>query len=204
MSGATSVAGMAGMAGMATTGRADAVDGVVKTTVEGLGYELVAIEHAPRGLLRVYIDRVPGQDYVTGPGESVTVDDCGRVTRQLQFALEVENADYARLEVSSPGLDRPLRKEADFRRFAGQAVEVLLRQPFKGRKTWRGVLAAADEGWSLQVDDGKDGQLFGFKLEEVRDARLVPVVDFRGRRPQGANAVPDGQTAPGVDEGQDR
>ena len=77
------------------------------------------VERVGGGLLRVTIDRVPGHVYTTGESEFVLVEDCEAVTRQLQYVLEVENADYSRLEVSSPGLDRPLRGERDFRRFAG-------------------------------------------------------------------------------------
>jgi ribosome maturation factor RimP len=180
------------------------VDATVESTVAGLGYDLVAVERAPRGLLRVTIDRLPGRLYPGGDGEFVTVDDCEQVTRQLQYVLEVEGVDYARLEVSSPGLDRPLRREADFRRFAGQAVDVTLKQPFQGRKAWRGVLieapgeAGAPAGWSLHVVDGKTEQVLGFTLDEVREARLVPVVDFKGRRARGAGAAPAAEVAPGV------
>ena len=90
----------------------------VESTVTGLGYELVDCERSSQGLLRVYIDRLPGGAYDL-PGEFITVDDCEKVTRQLQYALEVGNVDYSRLEVSSPGLDRPLRTAAHFERFAG-------------------------------------------------------------------------------------
>ena len=199
-------AGPAGLAAHAS--HASGVDATVETTVTGLGYDLVAIERAPRGLLRVTIDRVPGQLYASGDGEFITVDDCEQVTRQLQYVLEVAGADYARLEVSSPGLDRPLRREADFRRFAGQAVDVTLKQPFQGRKAWRGVLAeapadapaeaGAPAGWSLHVVDGKTEQVLGFTLDEVREARLVPVVDFKGRRAHGTGAPPAAGAAPGV------
>ena len=85
----------------------------VERTVTGLGYELVDTERSAGGLLRVYIDRVAGDPN----GEFITVDDCEKVTRQLQHVLEVENCVYSRLEVSSPGLDRPLKKPADFARF---------------------------------------------------------------------------------------
>ena len=189
---------------MDVAGNLETADGVVKTTVEGLGYELVGVERSGRGLLRVYIDRLPGQTYLTGPGAAINVDDCAQVTRQLQLALEVDQVDYTRLEVSSPGLDRPLRKQADYQRFAGQEVQLVLREPFEGRKAWKGVLAAADAGWSLQVDDGKDGQVLGFTLDEVREAKLVPVLDFKGRRAHSTAAVPAAQAAPAVDRGQDR
>lgn len=167
----------------------------IASTVSGLGYELVDVERAQRGLLRVTIDRIPGRSYTFGrgpdatddAGESVLVEDCEAVTRQLQYALEVEGLDYARLEVSSPGLDRPLRREADYERFAGQAVSIVLKQPFEGRKSWQGVLSRADGpgqsgGWKLTFKNGKVEQVLGFVLQEVREARLVPVVDFKGRQ----------------------
>jgi ribosome maturation factor RimP len=163
---------------------------VIATTVGGLGYELVDIERAARGLLRVTIDRIPGRSYTHGgvedSGEFITVDDCETVTRQLQYVLEVEGLDYARLEVSSPGLDRPLKTDADYRRFAGLAVDVTLKAPFEGRKRFQGTLQAQADGaadaWNLIFMNGKTEQVLGFTLAEVREARLVPVVDFKGRK----------------------
>jgi ribosome maturation factor RimP len=191
----------------------------ILSTVSGLGFDLVDVERAQRGLLRVYIDRLPERSY-TIPGEFITVDDCEQVTRQLQYALEVEGMDYARLEVSSPGLDRPLRSEADFERFAGQAVSVSLKLPFQGRKAWQGVLTrveavapssaeaatAAPSPWSLVFKEGKSEQVLGFRFEEVREARLVPVVDFKGRksRSPSADSGPAGvasDATPGTDGG---
>ena len=166
----------------------------VEATVDGLGYELVEIERAGRGLLRVTIDRRPGGCYAQ-PGDSVTVEDCEQVTRQLQYALEVEGVDYARLEVSSPGLDRALRRPADFERFAGLEVSLTLKQPFEGRRHFQGVLAraTAGEGWQLTLPQGGQGggagQVLGFGLDEVREARLVPVLDFKGRQGRGAGAA---------------
>lgn len=158
----------------------------VRATVEGLRYDLVDVERAPAGLLRVTIDRRPGQTYAA-PGEAVTVDDCEAVTRQLQYALEVDGVDYARLEVSSPGLDRPLRSEADYERFAGQAVNLTLKEPFQGRKHYQGPLARGPQGWQVTFEDGKArlAQVLSFTLDEVREARLVPVVDFKGHKARG-------------------
>lgn len=174
----------------------------VETTVTGLGYEMVECEWASQGLLRVYIDRVPGQAYDSGPGESVTVEDCERVTRQLQLALEVEACDYKRLEVSSPGLDRPLKREADYQRFSGCEVEVQLRLPFEGRRKYRGLLRAAQAGWELVFQDGREDKVLGFNLDEVREARLVPVVDFKRRRPAPAPdlAAQSAQETGGLEE----
>jgi ribosome maturation factor RimP len=119
----------------------------------------------------------------------VTVDDCEAVTRQLQYALEVEGVEYARLEVSSPGLDRPLRRAADYERFCGSEVNLALKEPFGGRRHFQGRLGravgadGADAGtWQITFTEGRTEQVLGFKLDEVREARLVPVVDFKGRR----------------------
>jgi len=166
----------------------------IEQTVTGLGYDPVDVERSGRGLLRVFIDRIPGRVYPSGEGEFVTVDDCELVTRQLQYALEVDAVAYERLEVSSPGLDRPLRRAADYERFAGLEVSITLKLPFQGRKVWNGVLTQGEgEGWSLVFKDAKDNktdQVLAFTLDEVREARLVPVVDFKGRRGQKAGAVP--------------
>lgn len=181
--------------------------GAVERTVTGLGYELVDTERSAGGLLRVYIDRVPGDP----AGEFITVDDCEKVTRQLQHVLEVENCAYSRLEVSSPGLDRPLKKAADYARFSGEQVELTLKLAFQGRKKYSGVLQPRGEGegegdgWRLVFNDGKTDQALDFSLDEVREARLVPVVDFKGKRfapakPAAAEAEP-GQE---VDGGRER
>ena len=86
-----------------------------------MGYELVDFEQAARGLVRVYIDVMPDEN------RAVTVEDCEKVTHQLLHVLTVENASYERLEVSSPGLDRPLKKLSDYTRFAGQEAVIKLR-----------------------------------------------------------------------------
>ncbi len=174
----------------------------IEQTVTGLGYELVDIERSARGLLRVFIDRVPGRTYAV-ESEFVTIEDCEAVTRQLQYSLEVDGVDYSRLEVSSPGLDRPLHREADYQRFAGSDISVTLKLPFQGRKVWKGRLVAAEGGgWALHFNDGKADQVLAFSLDEVREARLVPVVDFKGRRGKKADtaAAPD-KTAPQGDDG---
>ena len=163
----------------------------VETTVTGLGYELVDCERsASGGTLRVTIDKLQAQ---AEAGELITVDDCEKVTRQLQYVLEVEGLEYARLEVSSPGLDRPLRNAAHYARFAGQEVELTLKAPFQGRKKYRGVVsaqpeAASDQAWRLVFDDGEVDQALDFTLDEVREARLVPTFSFKGR---GGEPAPD-------------
>jgi ribosome maturation factor RimP len=179
--------------------------GAVERTVTGLGYELVDTERSAGGLLRVYIDRVAGDP----AGEFITVEDCEKVTRQLQHVLEVESCVYSRLEVSSPGLDRPLKKPADYARFAGEQVDLTLKLAFQGRKKYSGVLqprAEGDsEGWRLVFNDGKTDQALDFSLDEVREARLVPVVDFKGKRFAPAKPA-TGEAVPGqeVDGGRER
>lgn len=153
----------------------------IAATVTGLGYELVEVERAPRGLLRVYIDRVPGRAYrgaggVADSGEFVTVDDCEQVTRQLQYALEVEGLDYARLEVSSPGLDRPLKKADDFIRFAGEEAELRLANPIDNARKLKGVLRGCTDG-AVALETAKG--IVTIPLAEINRARLVPRIEWR-------------------------
>ena len=176
----------------------------IERTVTGLDYELVDVERSAAGLLRVYIDRIPGRSYPGGEAESVTVEDCELVTRQLQHVLEVEAVAYERLEVSSPGLDRPLKRPADYERFAGHEVNVTLKEAFKGRKNYRGLLTAAGEGWRLALSGDKAEQALDFQLEEVREARLVPVLDFKSRARATPGAQPVAQQPHGADGGQTR
>ncbi|MQR02624.1 ribosome maturation factor RimP [Glaciimonas soli] len=162
---------------------------LIEKTVVGMGYELVEFEKAARGLLRVYIDltaenAAPDED---GVPASITVEDCEKVTHQLLHVLTVENAVYERLEVSSPGLDRPLKKLADYTRFVGKEVIIKLRLPMPGaahRKTFQGVLQAPD-GENLKLEfvanDGSSA-LLDFMLADVDKAHLVPQVNFRSRK----------------------
>ncbi len=185
----------------------------IETAVAGLGYAFVETVWAGGGVLRVTIDR--------NDGATVTVDDCERVSRQVQYVLEVDGVDYQRLEVSSPGLDRLLRTPGDLARFAGHLVDVTLRAPLQGRKKYRGVLQAPvagsdapdevaaphaivwDEALLAEMAASRPGAKkvaprkvgagrpatpsrvaheLRFSLAEVREVRLVPVLDFRGRK----------------------
>ena len=205
----------------------------IETTVRGLGYDLVEVERGPGGLLRVTIDHP-----APAPGEAerfIQVDDCERVTRQLQHVLEVDGVAYERLEVSSPGLDRPLRHAADFTRFSGHEVEIGLKLPFKGRKRFRGELLAHGDGWRLVLAptaaqaaakkhaasrsararaaaagplpeasaEAEEVKVLDFSLDEVREARLVPVIDFKGRRfaPQSGAAAHEARPQDETDGG---
>jgi len=189
-----------------------ALQEIVEQTVAGLGYDLVEIERSAGGLLRITIDLpwTPPKEGELAVEQFVNVEDCEKVTRQLQFALEVDGAEYKRLEVSSPGIDRPLRHTQDFERFAGQIIDITLKAPMgaaangqvnANRKKFRGTLervVAADGtvGWQIVWSDApepKPGQkvskkrvppplqALGFTFDELRDARLAPIVSFKGR-----------------------
>jgi ribosome maturation factor RimP len=103
--------------------------------------------------------------------------------------------------VSSPGLDRPLKRPADFERFAGQEIQLTLKEAFKGHKNYRGQLLAVQDGWRLVLIGDKSEQALDFQLDEVREARLVPVLNFKGRGSKlpGANKTAD--AGRGVDGG---
>ncbi len=139
---------------------------IVESTVAGMGYELVDAQVSNRGrLLRIFIDKQAG----------ITVDDCADVSRQLSRVFAVEGVDYDRLEVSSPGLDRPLRRAADFQRFAGQKVDVRMRAADpSGRRRFVGVLRGAAEG-SATVE--VEGQMVELALDGIERARLVPELE---------------------------
>jgi ribosome maturation factor RimP len=192
-----------------------ALQDIVQQTVIGLGLDLVEIERSAGGLLRITID-LPWDANL--PEQFVNVEDCEKVTRQLQYALEVEEVEYKRLEVSSPGIDRPLRHNLDLQRFAGQVIDITLKEPVgdafskaaeaaglgviaPNRKKFRGTLEATESGgWQIVWSDEpvvKPGarvskkrvpaplNALGFTFDELRDARLAPIVDFKGRRPSG-------------------
>jgi ribosome maturation factor RimP len=139
------------------------LENVVQPVVAGMGYELVDVQASNGGrLLRLFIDKPGG----------IGLEDCAAVSRQLSRVFEVEGIDYERLEVSSPGLDRPLRKGSDFARFAGRKAEVRMRTPdATGRRRFVGVLRGAEAGW-LQME--LDGQTVTLQLADLERARLVP------------------------------
>jgi ribosome maturation factor RimP len=148
------------------------LQGLLERTVDGLGYELVSVELSNRGrMLRIFIDKT-AQDAVAS---GITVDDCARVSNQLARVLEVEDIDYDRLEVSSPGLDRPLKKEADFARFAGEQARLTLRVPVEGRRNFTGVMRAVADG-KLQLEI--EGGMVSVDLANIDKARLVPRFEF--------------------------
>lgn len=135
---------------------------LIETTLAGLGYELVDFEMSARGLMRIFMDKPEG----------ITLEDCERVSNQLTRLFTVEGIDYERLEVSSPGLDRPLKKPEDFVRFKGQKAQIKLRTPLNGQKRFSGVLGELENG-VLNLD--VDGNIVALDLSNMEKARLVPV-----------------------------
>jgi len=135
---------------------------LVDTTLAGMGYELVDLELSGRGLMRVFMDKPEG----------ISVEDCARVSDHLVRLFAVEGVDYERLEVSSPGLDRILKKEADFVRFQGQKAKFKLRIPLNGSKQFVGILGEFKDG-VVQLD--MEGSSVAIELSNVDKARLVPV-----------------------------
>jgi len=138
-------------------------EGWLRTTLDGLGYELVDLESSRSGLVRVFIDSPKG----------ITVKDCERVSHHLSRAFAVEGFDYERLEVSSPGLDRPLKRIEDYERFAGREATIKLKLPRDGRRRFEGRLAGVQDGRVvLEVEGGRQEIAF----EDIDRARLVPDV----------------------------
>ena len=135
---------------------------LVEATLTGLGYELVDLEVSGRGMMRVLMDKPAG----------ITLEDCERVSHQLTRLFAVEGVNYERLEVSSPGLDRPIKKEADFVRFRGEKAQIKLRMPLAGRKNFSGILEEV-QGGVLQLD--VDGNRVSIELSNIDKARLVPI-----------------------------
>lgn len=129
----------------------------------GMDYELVDVEQsAPGKLLRIFVDK---------KGGGISIDDCVVISNHLNRLLAVEGIDYSRLEVSSPGLDRPLKKESDFIRFAGKLIKIKLRIALQGQKNFIGIIREVNDGiLGLEVE----GRLLHIKLDNLEKARLVP------------------------------
>ncbi len=140
---------------------------LLERTLPPLGYELVDWEASPGGrLVRVFIDKPRGVD----------VEDCARVSNHLTHLFAAEHVDYDRLEVSSPGLDRPLKKLADFVRFAGEEAELRLRAPVANAKKLKGILrGTADDAVVVETAQGR----VTIPLGDISRARLVPKIEWR-------------------------
>lgn len=146
---------------------------LIETTVVGLGYELVEFETSPRArLLRVLIDKPESEE---ADKSGISVEDCAIVSNQLSRVFLVENIDYDRLEVSSPGLDRPLVKPADYKRFVGHEVQLKLRVPLGNQRNFSGVLEGLQEdGGVATVSLRTNETQHRFAFENIDRARLVP------------------------------
>ena len=145
----------------------DKLTRLVASAVEALGIELVGIEYLAQGahsVLRVFIDSEQG----------ITLDDCSKVSHQISGVLEVEDPIRGKysLEVSSPGLDRPLFTLAHFERFIGQDVKLRLRQPLNGQRKFKGVISAVENGQiQIALDEN---QALELEIDEIEKANLIP------------------------------
>jgi ribosome maturation factor RimP len=141
------------------------VENLIEQAVTGLGYELVDFETSPRGrLLRVFIDKSDG----------VNIDDCSAVSNHLTRLFTVENVDYDRLEVSSPGMDRPLKKVADWERFVGLQVQIKLRVAQNNQRNFAGSIVGVRAGEVVEAVLNIEGVERVFALDNIERARLVP------------------------------
>ncbi len=151
------------MAGRAHT----KLEELLSPVVDSLGYEFVGLEYLPQGkhsLLRIYIDKPEG----------ITVDDCGAVSHQISGVLEVEDpiSGHYVLEVSSPGIDRPLFKFEDFERFSGNNVQIRLQIPLDGRRNFKGLLQGVQLDQQLVVLE-VDGEIVNLPWDRIEKARLI-------------------------------
>lgn len=149
-------------------------------TVQALGYELWGVEFLRQGrrsVLRLFIDTDAG----------VTVDDCAIVSRQVSALLDVEDpiAGEYNLEVSSPGMDRPLFTQAHYQRYVGEDIALRLRVPQAGRRRFQGRLAECTEDGIVLVMEGNE---YRFALDAIDSARLQPRFDDSGDEPSGSAA----------------
>ena len=139
---------------------------LLERTLPGMGYELVDVQTSSKGrLVRVFIDKPEGVD----------VEDCARVSDHLTRLFAVEHIDYDRLEVSSPGLDRVLRRAQDFERFVGEAAQIRLRIMQDSRRNFSGTLRGVKDGnVMLETDTGTSA----LPLDAIERARLIPKIDW--------------------------
>ena len=145
----------------------DRLTSVIEPVVNGLGYELVLLEYAPSrgtGTLRLFIDAPAG----------IQIEDCERVSREVAATLDVEDPipSAYRLEVSSPGLDRPLVTADHFRRFAGERVRIEMAVPIGGQKRFRGILRGTD-GQVVMLET-ETAQQVSLPLADIERARVIP------------------------------
>jgi len=147
--------------------RSIALENLLAPTIDGMGYELLGVEHVSQGrhsVLRLFIDKIDG----------INIEDCERVSRQVSGVLDVEDpirGEYS-LEVSSPGLDRPLFKMAHFERFVGEKCAVRLKQAKDGRRKLSGVIrSTSGDGVVIELEENN---CITLSLDEIEKANLVP------------------------------
>jgi len=144
-------------------GEAMALYELLDSILVGMGYELIEVEQsAPGKLLRIFVDKKDG---------GITIDDCVAISNHLNRLLTVEGIDYSRLEISSPGLDRPLKKESDFIRFAGKSIKIKLRIALQGQKNYIGIIREIND-WILGLE--VEGRVLHIELDNLEKARLIP------------------------------
>ncbi|MAL03925.1 MAG: ribosome maturation factor RimP [Arenimonas sp.] len=172
------------------TGKATEISELLAPTVEGLGLELLGVEFAPTGnsaLLRLYID---------APGRHVAIEDCEAVSREISAVLDVEDpitSQYT-LEVSSPGIDRPLFTPAQFARFTGEQAKLNLRLPVEGRRRFQARIERV-EGETIVLSF--DGREMAVAHENIEKARLVPDLVALGLAAQPKPTGPRGKRKAG-------
>jgi len=143
----------------------DQIELLIEAPIESLGYEVVGVDYNKNGhdtILRIYIDSEQG----------ISIEDCERVSHQVSGILDVEEpitAAYS-LEVSSPGFDRPLFKERDFKRFSGSKAKISMKLPIDGRRNFTGVLQGCDDG---EVLIEVDGEVYALPISKLAKARLI-------------------------------
>ena len=151
---------------------------IVAASVTGLGYELVDFEHSAGGLMRVFIDKPDG----------IGVEDCANVSNHLSRVLEVENIEFERLEVSSPGLDRPLKTLAHYQQYLGLSVKVRLNSMIDGRKRFDGVIAAV-EGETIVFGVASDEDMLKLATKSMSVQKKRPVTRRVGKSAQSVKLI---------------
>jgi len=147
---------------------AQQVTSLIEPVIAGLEYELVGVEYGNQGrgmLLRVYIDHVDG----------ITVDDCAKISRRVSALMDVEDviSGHYDLEVSSPGLDRPLFTQAQYASFVTRHIKIVMAVPQMGRRRFSGELKGINDG---VIEIEVDNEIYDLPLAQVASARLIPDV----------------------------
>ncbi|MFC0679200.1 ribosome maturation factor RimP [Lysobacter korlensis] len=184
------------------TDKSTEITRLLAPTVESLGVELLGVEYLPgsgNAVLRLYID-VPANETVGESPRSVTIEDCEAVSREVSAQLDVEDpiSSHYTLEVSSPGLDRPLFGAAQFARFVGESVKVTLRLPHEGRRRLTGVISRVDGETVVFVVDGAE---IAVPVDNIDKARLVPdwaALGLAPTKPGGPKGKPGKKKSPRI------